>query len=228
MNTKAKEILQKGIGKLLKEICDYVRIQKLISYVTDKQEKAQYKEYKTILETMLRSNNSFDRVLNSVMTILKNSIQNSESTRKKVTSKGNNYNIKKCDVCNNFFQNSKDEIIYFFGCGHQSHENCCYKKRNYSSKNINNIRINSKENEDSSFAFECEVCRKNRIENENKVEDEDEFENFIMNEDKEINDDIVINNERIKMKAFKYENKKDKFKKLDKYDIKYQNETSIF
>ena len=227
-NAKAKEILQKGIGKLLKEICDYVRIQKLISYVTDKQEKAQYKEYKTILETMLRSNNSFDRVLNSVMTILKNSIQNSESTRKKVTSKGNNYNIKKCDVCNNFFQNSKDEIIYFFGCGHQSHENCCYKKRNYSSKNINNIRINSKENEDGSFAFECEVCRKNRIENENKVEDEDEFENFIMNEDKEINDDIVINNERIKMKAFKYENKKDKFKKLDKYDIKYQNETSIF
>ena len=40
-----------------------------------------------------------------------------------------------------------------------------------------------------------------------------------MNEDKEINDDIVINNERIKMKAFKFENKKDKFKKLDKYDI---------
>ena len=51
----------------------YVRIQKLISYVTEKQEKAEYKEYKTILETMLRWNNSFDRVLYSVMTILKTS-----------------------------------------------------------------------------------------------------------------------------------------------------------
>ena len=128
-NKKIKESLQIGKATLLKEISSYVRIQKLISYVTEKQEKAEYKEYKTILETMLRWNNSFDRVLYSVMTILKTSIENAESTRKKVISKGNNYNIKKCDVCNQFFQNTKDEIVYFFGCGHQSHEKCCYKKK---------------------------------------------------------------------------------------------------
>ena len=220
---KIKETLQKGIATLLKEICSYVRIQKLINYVTEKQEKAQYKEYKTIVETMLRSNNSFDRVLKNVTDILRKSIDDSESSRKKVTSKGNSYNIKKCDVCYQFFRESKDEIVYFFGCGHQSHEKCCHKKK----KNINKNRIIlNEENDEGDYIVECEVCRKNKINEDNK--DEDEYENFILNEDREIADNVILNKNNIKMKAFKFGNKKDKFKKLDKYDMKYQNETSIF
>ena len=223
-NEKLKETLQKGKDKLLKEISSYVGIQKLISYVTEKQEKAEYKEYKSILEAMLRSNNSFDRVLYSVMAILKNSIENAESIRKKVTSKGNNYNIKKCDVCSQFFQNTKDEIVYFFGCGHQSHEKCCYKKKINSNKN--RIILNKKEENDESFLPECEVCRKNKI--ENRANRDDDYEEFILNENREVTDNIIISKENIKMKAFKFGNKKDKFKKLEKYDMKYQNEVSIF
>ena len=219
-----KETLEKGISILLKEICSYVRIQQLIKYVTENQEKAQYKEYKTILEKMLRSDNSFGRVLESVKTILKKSIEESELKRKEVISKGNNYNIKKCDVCNKLFQNSKDEIVYFFGCGHQSHEKCCYKKKINSNRN-RIIMNNSYENEES-FLPECEVCRKNRIENGNR--NENEFENFIMNEDRNFAEDIILNKDNIKIKAFKFGNKKDKFKKLNKYDNKYQNEASIF
>ena len=56
---------------------------------------------------------------------------------------------------------------------------------------------------------------------------EDDYEEFIMSEDRE-DTDIIISKENIKMKAFKFGNKKDKFKKLEKYDIKYQNEVSIF
>ena len=219
-----EETLKKGIALLLKDICNYVRIQKLIKYVTENQGKAEYKEYKTILETMLRSNNSFDRILHNVMIILKNSIENAESTRKKVTSKGNNYNIKKCDVCNKYFQNSRDEILYFFGCGHQSHEKCCYKKK--INTNRNRIIINNIYENEESYLPECEVCRKNRIENNNKIDDE--YENFIMNEDREIAENVILTKENIKMKAFKFGNKKDKFKKIDKYDAKYQNEVSIF
>ena len=222
-NEKIIESLQIGKAKLLKEISSYVRIQKLISYVTEKQEKAQYKEYKTILETMLRWNNSFDRVLYSVMTILKNSIENAESIRKKVISKGNNYNIKKCDVCSQFFQNTKDEIVYFFGCGHQSHEKCCYKKK--INNNKNRIILHKRDENEESFLPECEVCRKNKIENKNKMEDD--YDEFIMSEDRE-EADIIISKENNKMKAFKFGNKKDKLKKLDKYDTKYQNEVSIF
>lgn len=221
---RIKETLQKGKAILLKEICSYVRIQKLISYVTEKQEKAQYKEYKTILETMLRSNNSFDRVLDSVMIILKNSIENAESIRKQVTSKGNNYNIKKCDVCNQFFKNTKDEIVYFFGCGHQSHENCCHKKKINS--NRNRIIINNELDNEDSFVPECEVCRKNKIENENKREDE--YEDFIMSEDREFAESIIMSRQSVKLKAFKFGNKKDKFRKIEKYDMKYQNDILIF
>ena len=218
---KIKAMLDKGVALLLNEICSYVRIQELIKYVTENQKKAQYKEYKAILEKMLRNNNSFDRVLQSVMIILKNSIENSESKRKEVTSKGNNYNIKKCDVCNKFFKNSRDEIVYFFGCGHQSHDKCCYKKKiNYSKKNI---IINEY---DENFIPECEVCRKNRIEDENKYENE--YENFILNEIKEASEKINANKNNIEMNAFKFGSKEDKLKKLNKYDKKYQNEASIF
>ena len=122
-----------------------------------------------------------------------------------------------------FFRESKDEIVYFFGCGHQSHEKCCHKKK----KNINKNRIIlNEENDEGDYIVECEVCRKNKINEDNK--DEDEYENFILNEDREIADNVILNKNNIKMKAFKFGNKKDKFKKLDKYDMKYQNETSIF
>ena len=49
-----------------------------------------------------------------------------------------------------------------------------------------------------------------------------------MNEDRDFAEDIILNKDNIKVKAFKFGNKKDKFKKLNKYDNKYQNEASIF
>ena len=217
--------IQKGIEDLLKQMCLYVSIQNLVSEVTDKQERAQYKEFKTILESMLRSNTSFDRVLHSVMAILKDSIENSESKRKKVTAKGNNYNYKKCDVCNKIFENSRKEIVYFFGCGHQSHERCCHKKKINENK-INKINIDDDEED---FIPECEVCRKNKIEIENKSKWDEEEEN-VKNVQNAIDDDMdKINiSSPDKVKSFKFGNKKDKFKKIAKYDKHYQNEISMF
>ena len=49
-----------------------------------------------------------------------------------------------------------------------------------------------------------------------------------MNEDKEASENINVNKDNIKMNAFKFGNKENKFKKLNKYDKKYQNEASIF
>ena len=137
----------------------------------------------------------------------------------------NKWNCEKGKIksfCSNkFFKNSRDEIVYFFGCGHQSHDKCCYKKKiNYSKKNI---IINEY---DENFIPECEVCRKNRIEDENKYENE--YENFILNEIKEASEKINANKNNIEMNAFKFGSKEDKLKKLNKYDKKYQNEASIF
>ena len=219
--------LQKGIEDLLKQMCLYVSIQNLVGHVTENQERAQYKEFKSILESMLRSNTSFDRVLNSVMVILKDSIENSESKRKKVIAKGNNYNCKKCDVCGKIFINSREEIIYCFGCGHQSHERCIYKKK-FNNENENKIIVNKEE--DENYMPECEVCRKNKIETENKSKWEDDDED-IKNVQQVIDEDtehFKTGKSSDKSKSFKFGNKRDKLRKIAKYDNNYQNEVSMF
>ena len=91
-------------------MCEYVSIQNLVNNVTENQERAQYKKFKNILESMLRSNTSFDPVLHSFMAILKDSIENSESKRKKVTSKGNSYKKKiKNEKDNRIILNERDD-----------------------------------------------------------------------------------------------------------------------
>ena len=218
--------LQKGIEDLLKKMCEYVSIQNLVNNVTENQERAQYKEFKNILESMLRSNTSFDRVLHSVMAILKDSIENSESKRKKVTSKGNNYNYKNCDVCNKHFVNSREEIIYCFGCGHQSHEKCSYKKKIKNEKD-NRIILNEADDEYNCI-IECEVCRKNKIENRNKYENEEENLKNVEKDKDEDEETIKFKSPSDKSKSFKFGNKREKLKKIDRYDNNYQNEVSMF
>ena len=219
--------LQKGVEDLLKQMCLYVSIQNLVKNVTEYQGRAQYKEFKTILESMLRFNTSFDRVLHSVMAILRDSIENSESKRKKVTSKGNNYNYKRCDVCNKLYENSKEEVIYCFGCGHQSHEKCCHKKKLKNEKE-NRITLNEEEEDELNYIIECEVCRKNKIENRNKWENEDENLGDIEKIKDEETEGIKIEAPSNKVKSFKFGNKRDKLKKIDRYDRSYQNEVSMF
>ena len=220
------ETLEKSIEGLLREMCSYVSLQNLVRYVTE-DERAQYKEFKSILESMLRSNTSFDRVLNSVSAILKDSIDNSESERKKKILKGNNYEYKKCDVCKKNY--NKDEKILLFGCGHQSHEECCYKRKlKDNSKNKNKIIISDEEEE--KCVNECEICRKNKIEKKRKLDMENENnknaqnQNVINEETNEIIDKSPLDNK----KAFKLINKKEKFRKLAKYDKNYKDITSMF
>ena len=218
--------LQKSIEDLLKQMCLHVSIQNLVGYVISEREgRAQYKEFKSILESMLRSNTSFDRVLHSVIAILKDSIENSESKRKKVTSKGHNYFYKKCDVCNKLYINSRTEIIYCFGCGHQSHEKCCHRKF---LKNENENRIINDDEEEENFIPECEVCRKNKIENRNKWADEDENIKNVQDVIEEDTEQNKVNAPSDKSKTFKFGNKKDKLKKIERYDKSYQNEVSMF
>lgn len=211
--------LQKYIEELLKQMCLFVSIQNLVDYVTESHNRAQYKEFKFILESMLRTNTSFDRVLNSTMIILKRAINNSENERKKVTLKGNNYNYTKCDVCHEYFENSKTEVVLCFGCGHQSHKSCCYKKK------LNN---DEEELNDRNFKPECLICYQNEIENENvegKGDDNrgQEKENIL----EEINE-LRASKIKEKSKKFRFGNKNEKLKKMMRYDKMYENEMTMF
>ena len=205
---KVQNRLQKIIAELLKQMCLYVGIQNLVEYVTENQNRAQYKEFKSILESMLRTNTSFNRVIDNTMTILKRAINSYENERKRVTLKGNNYNYKKCDVCQNFFDSNKNEVMLCFGCGHQSHKKCSYKKK------LNKDEIID-ENE---FTDECMICHQNEIE-EDEVQKEKEVEL------KEMND---FYNKEDEEKRREKRSKNDKIRKLNKYDKIFENEMAMF
>ena len=213
---RVRDALQKSIEELLKQMCLFVSIQNLVEYMTENQNRAQYKEFKCILESMLRTNTSFDRVLNSTMTILKRAINNSENDRRKITLKGNNYNYKKCDVCNAYFEDSKNEIVLCFGCGHQSHKACCYKRK------LKNEEYNS--NEDN-YNPECLICHQNEIEN---VEEGEKGE---VKKDQELIQEDLNEIKKKKMneraKKFKFGNKAEKFKRMSRYDKIYEDEMSM-
>ena len=221
---KVKETLQERIEDLLKQMCLYVSIQNLITSVSENGSRAQYKEFKSILESMLRTNSSFDRVLTSILTILQNSIGNSENKRMEVTLKGNIYNYKICDVCHQPFQNNKYENIYFFGCGHQSHDYCCYVNDNYQDKK--NELVGKPQ---------CKICHQNEIQSggfSKKNEEDDKNKKVEKVGEEELNQIKIhkgkspVNKEKVK--SLKYGSKNEKMKKLNLIDKKYDDKISLF
>ena len=70
-----------NIEDLLRKMCLHASIQNIIETVTEIQKEAQYKEFKNILGDMLRSNNSFSRILKNTKLILKSSIVKCEIER---------------------------------------------------------------------------------------------------------------------------------------------------
>ena len=95
-----------------------------------------------------------------------------------------------------------------FGCGHQSHKKCCYKRK------LNKDEIID-ENE---FTDECMICHQNEIE-EDEVQKEKEVEL------KEMND---FYNKEDEEKRREKRSKNDKIRKLNKYDKIFENEMAMF
>ena len=75
---------------------EYLKEKNIIETVTEIQKEAQYKEFKNILGDMLRSNNSFNRILKNTKLILKSSIVKCEIERNQSSIRGNCYNNKLC------------------------------------------------------------------------------------------------------------------------------------
>ena len=199
--------ISENIEDLLRKMCLHVSIQNIIETVTEIQKEAQYKEFKNILGDMLRSNNSFNRILKNTKLILKSSIVKCEIERNQSSIRGNCYNNKLCDVCHKYFVNSKSEVLTCFGCGHQSHLRCAYCNNNYD---------------------ECIICRRNGVGN-------DDMNKIMINKDdnKNKNENLNTIKEGKDIKKgkdlFIFGNRNDKIKKLKDYDKKYIDKiTEIF
>ena len=210
-SSNKKEIeakISENIEDLLRKMCLHVSLQNIIETVTEIQKEAQYKEFKNILGDMLRSNNSFNRILKNTKLILKSSIVKFEVERNQSSIRGNCYNNKICDVCHKNFLNSKSEVLTCFGCGHQSHTKCTYNNNN------NNYD-------------ECAICRRNGVGNNdidkiliNKVD-------YRKNEEK--NDINLIKDGKKGDDKFIFGNRNNKIKKLKDFDKKYiEKITDIF
>ena len=207
-NSETEKKILENINDLLRKMCLNVRLRNIIETVTDMEQDSKYKEFKHTLGDMLRSNNSFNRILDNTMTILKNCIIKSEDTRKTNSMRGNFYNYDKCDVCGKLISDYKCEVLTCFGCGHQSHSYCTY---------YNNITGKK----------ECYVCRQSEICNEYRNQNDDEEndnnvtgkdnENVVENDDKKKEDE----NENQKEEVFWYGNKNDKINNMISYDQRY-------
>jgi translation initiation factor 2B subunit (eIF-2B alpha/beta/delta family) len=209
-----KEIEKKiseNIEYLLKKMCLHVSLQNIIETVTEIQKDAQYKEFKNILEDMLRSNNSFNRILKNTKLILQSSIVKTEIERNQRSIRGNCYNNRFCDVCRKNFIKSKSEVLACFGCGHQSHRRCAHC-------NTNNYD-------------ECVICRREGIGNDDMDKILENRDNSIIKNDN--NNAITTKDSNSLDKKgkdlFIFGNRNDKIKKLKDYDRKYiENLTEIF
>ena len=201
---KAEKKISENIEDLLRKMCLHVSLQNIIETVTEIQKSAQYKEFKNILGDMLRSNNSFNRILENTKLILKNSTIKSEEERNQSSIRGNCYNNRICDVCHKVFMKSNKEVISCFGCGHQSHQKCTFHNNNFE---------------------ECVICRREGIGEEEEYLNEKIIQN--KNEEKEGNNIIVKENKENKknkkgeQKSFMFGIRDDKIKKLKDFDKKY-------
>ena len=136
--------IKENINQLLRKMCLHVKLRNIIEVVISKRENSLFKDFQNILCEMIKSNNNFNRILTNTMTIMKNSAINSEEEMLKQCIKGNYYNNDKCDVCNKYIDDKKNEKIFCFGCGHQCHDFCAYNK-----------------NEE--FESECPICKEKEI-----------------------------------------------------------------
>ena len=206
--------IQENINDFLRKMSLHVKLRNIIGTVTEIQKETQYKEFKNILGDMIKSNNNFNRILSNTMTIMKNCIIKSEDERKKGSIKGNFYNYEKCDVCNKYIDESKNEILSCFGCGHQSHEYCAYREK-------------------EEYESECFICKQSEIidehanlKKERKIVKKDKDEE---NKDKDNQNSINIeenkeNKEKEKEKEKEdngFGNRDDNIKKLNDYDNCY-------
>ena len=193
--------MKENINQLLRKMCLHVKLRNIIEVVINKRENSLFKDFQNILCEMIKSNNNFNRILTNTMTIMKNCAINSEEEMLQECIKGNYYNNEKCDVCNKYINDKKEERIFCFGCGHQCHDFCSYNK-----------------NEE--FEFECPICKEKEVidepitkinKNKNIINDNNEEKNIIINDD-EIN--------LIKKEEY-HETREDKIKKLKNFDQDY-------
>ena len=135
--------LSVDIKELLEKMCSFVSIKRIVNKVAESSKEATLREFKELLLKMLNSYSNLTKILDSAKQLLSNSVIINENELIRLSNKGNEIILRKCDQCHKEFKkSSKNENIIVFKCGHLMHESCV-----------------ADENEE----LECKICRKNEI-----------------------------------------------------------------
>jgi hypothetical protein len=162
-------------------MCFYVSIKNILETVTNKNNVAEFKEFKNLLLDMLFLFKKLGTVLNYVKIMFNNQIIFKEKKFVEENENGIFINKNKCDFCKKEFE--KNQKIFAFKCKHFFHEFCvnneCLICKNKEKKLFeeneilinNNNKINNEINDfDSDEEIETEEMKEIRIKKEKQRE----------------------------------------------------------
>ena len=205
-----EESLSDNIKDVLEKMSIYVGVRKILDEVSQKNKEAGYKEFKPILLKIFETYDNQSFILNSVGRLLiKLFFENIKDFRVE-NMKGKNFELNKCDVCNeNFSKNvgSDGKKILIFKCKHIMHYYCSYSEIN---KNIS--------------TYVCPICRKNEVENAvSNLTLMGRNSAFIQNKRVEVETKTILNKNGIDIKRYKRG-----FNRIKNIDLNFTIKNSSF
>ena len=163
----------------------YTGIKKIISRVSEANKQASSKEFKPVLQKLLKGYGYLDTILTIAKKLLANNTINNLNEERSLIKKGICYRKLICDKCNNTFEENekangtnkdKDSKFMLFKCGHKMHKKCCLSLSFMNFDNlINNLakdkakRDNSNNNEDDFGSQKNLAVSNKKNSNENRL-----------------------------------------------------------
>ena len=210
------QLISKDIEDLFEKMYPYTGIKKIISRVSEANKQASSKEFKPVLQKLLKGYGYLDTILSIAKKLLANNTINNLNIERNLIKKGICYKKLICDKCNqNFEENELQEKndekinkILLFKCGHKIHKNCCLIKNNL---------------------FMCNICYENELNESISLMN---FENLINNlakdfnkkENMSINENISLSkNSNIQNNSIGKESKYTKLNEINKKSFNYIN-----
>ena len=157
-----ENLIKSSIENILKKMFLFVSINQIIETVSEKNQNAEFKEFKDLLVKMLISYGNFSKLLGHTKLILKKHIDENFENLYFESNKGNLFPLQKCDSCQKKFELSSIETVFAFHCGHKYHKKCTDKD-----ENDNPSCITCKRNEIESLLLSHKVNIRKMSDNEN-------------------------------------------------------------
>ena len=181
--TNLSQLISKDIEDLFEKMYPYTGIKKIISRVSEANKQASSKEFKPVLQKLLKGYGYLDTILSIAKKLLANNTINNLNEERNLIKRGICYKQLICDKCNenieeneNLNSKSKDKVskkFLLFNCGHKMHKKCCLVRNNLYLCNI----CYEKELRESLSLMGFENLINSLTKDKNKIENQNNDEN---------------------------------------------------